>query len=184
MEPEEFEREKQLVTHWLNEFIVGLNLCPFAKKPLVNGQVRLTCITEKKRASILEKFLVELNFLDNNKATDTSLLIFPLSLGDFYQYLTVLDLCSELLETSGYEGIYQLASFHPNYLFEGEDINDASHFTNRAPFPIIHILREQSIEQVLKTYKDPENIPMDNIKKMRDLGSQYLRNTLSKMHSE
>lgn len=178
---QEFQTEKQAVSRWLQEFIVDYNLCPFAKKPLVQNKIRMSAIADKKRGKILETFFSELRLLDENQSIETTLLFFPCSLNGFYQYLEMVDLCSQLLVEQEYEGIYQLASFHPDYYFEGEDINDASHFTNRAPYPIIHIIREASIEHVLKTYKAPESIPVNNINKMRELGAAYLQRKLDSL---
>jgi hypothetical protein len=178
VEQQTYEAEILAVKHWLQEFIVGYNLCPFAKKPLVQNQIDFEIIIDKKRTIILEKFLAFVKILEETPAIETTLIIFPASLKDFYQYLETMDLCTSLLVDQGYEGVFQLASFHPDYYFEGEDESDASHFTNRAPFPIIHIIREASIEQVLKTYKNPEDIPVNNIEKMRELGVEYLQKKL------
>lgn len=177
----EFALEKQLVTNWLRQFIVGYNLCPFAKKPLVNDQIRLAICNDKKRRTITLKLLEEMRFLDTNRETETTLVIFPDAMKDFYTYLDLVDACNQLVIAEGYEGIYQLASFHPDYFFEGEEPDDASHFTNRSPYPMIHIIREDSLERVLEQYQNPEEIPQNNIKKMRELGSALLRKKLQNL---
>lgn len=184
MHPQEFQGHEEhvnVVLRWLQEYIVDYNLCPFAKKPLIQNQIRIEVVSEKKRAIILEKFFDELKRLDDNTSVETTLLVFPFSLLDFYQYLEICEFCDQLLIQQGYEGVYQLASFHPGYFFEGEESNDSSHFTNRSPYPIIHILREDSIEQVLKTYKKPEDIPVNNIALMRKLGADYLQKKLKQI---
>jgi hypothetical protein len=84
-------------------------------------------------------------------------------------------LASSLIDQGGYCGIYQLASFHPDYCFDGESRDDPANYTNRSPYPILHILRESSIEAVLKRYPQPESIPENNIAKARELGSSFLR---------
>lgn len=181
MTAKEFESHKQLVINWLQEFIVGYNLCPFAKKPLLNNQIRLAICSDKKRRAITSEILNELRYLDTHQDTETTLVIFPDALKDFFHYLEILESCNELLCNEGYEGTYQLASFHPDYYFEGEEPDDASHYTNRSPYPIIHIIREDSLERVLEQYKDPEQIPQNNIKKMRELGSAFLRKKLQNL---
>ena len=122
-----------------------------------------------------------MRYLDTHQDTETTLVIFPDTLKNFFDYLEMLEACNDLLCAEGYEGTYQLASFHPEYYFEGEAPDDASHYTNRSPYPIIHIIREDSLERVLKQYKDPEQIPQNNIEKMRELGSAFLRKKLQNL---
>lgn len=117
--------------------------------------------------------------MDNNDNIETSLLIFPESLKDFDDYLDFLEIANALMHKQGYEGIYQLASFHPHYYFEGADENDAANYTNRSPYPMLHILREASLERALLNYPDPENIPGRNIKLTRELGLDVMQKLLA-----
>jgi hypothetical protein len=91
----------------------------------------------------------------------------------------MVDLANVLIEQGGYRGIYQLATFHPDYCFEGEEESDPANYTNRSPYPILHLLRESSIEAVLKRYPAPESIPLNNIAKARELGTNYLRSLVN-----
>lgn len=174
-----FDTESGAVTRWIEDIIIGLNLCPFAKKPFIANQIQLRWAVTNKRIQVAEEVLSACQELDENPGIETTLVIFPESLKSFEYYLDALECSQQALLESEYEGIYQLASFHPEYLFEGEDFKDASHFTNRAPYPIIHIIREQSIDSVLKTYRNPEEIPQRNMELMRSLGIAYLENLFS-----
>ncbi|MEP1552769.1 DUF1415 domain-containing protein, partial [Paraglaciecola sp.] len=97
---------------------------------------------------------------------------------DFDKYLDLVDGANEFIERGGYGGLYQIATFHPDYCFDGEKSNDAANYTNRSPYPILHLLREASLEQVLKNYPNPENIPDNNITKARELGVNYFKKQL------
>jgi len=151
------------VRAWLETWVIGFNFCPFAKKPYLAGQVEIVLCQQKKRADMLALFAEQLNILANDKNKETVLLVFPYQLLQFYDYLDFLDLAQHLLTDLAYEGQFQLASFHPDYCFEGVELDDVSNFTNRAPYPIIHILRESSLEQALKYVDNPEQIPERNI---------------------
>ena len=158
--------------------IVGLNFCPFAKKEIERHTVRYSISNSTQVNDALGKFLEELALLDQQLDIQTTLLVFPLGFGDFEHYLDMLDLANSLISQGGYGGIYQLASFHPDYCFDGEDENDPANYTNRSPYPILHILRESGIEKALKRYPQPEKIPKNNIAKARELGSIFLKSLL------
>jgi hypothetical protein len=171
-------RDDEVITavkSWIDKVIVGLNFCPFAKKEMQRNTVRFAISTTTHISKALQQLLEELALLDHQPKTQTSLLIFPLGFDDFEEYLDMLEMANSLVAQGGYNGIYQLASFHPNYCFAGEDKNDPANYTNRSPYPILHILRESSIEAVLKRYPDPESIPENNIAKARELGSSFLQ---------
>jgi hypothetical protein len=105
----------------------------------------------------------------------TTILVFPSGFDNFEEYLDMLGLANLLIFQGGYGGIYQLASFHPNYCFDGEAENDPANYTNRSPYPLLHILRESSVEAALKLYPQPERIPEHNIAKARKLGAEFLQ---------
>ena len=163
------------VKSWIDKVIVGLNFCPFAKKEMERNTVRYAIFTTTHVNDALSNLLDELAILDHQQDVQTTLLIFPLGFADFEHYLDLLELVNSLISQGGYSGIYQVASFHPDYCFDGEDQNDPANYTNRSPYPILHILRESSIEAVLKRYPQPESIPQNNIAKARQLGSSYLQ---------
>jgi hypothetical protein len=163
------------VKSWIDKVIVGLNFCPFAKKEMQRNTVRYAICPTTQVKDALSHLLEELALLDQQGEIQTTLLIFPLGFVDFERYLDMLELANSLIGQGGYSGIYQVASFHPDYCFDGEDKNDAANYTNRSPYPILHILRESSIEAVLQHYPEPENIPENNIAKARELGASFLQ---------
>lgn len=175
-------RQKAIINHtrkWLSSVIIAHKLCPFAKREFDRGSIYYDVIETPETGSQLEHIIAHCAALDRDAERETSLLIFPNGLSDFNDYLDLLDLANQLLKDQGYEGVYQLASFHPKYRFAGADATDPSHYTNRSPYPMIHILREASVEAALKTYPDPQNIPTRNIQLMQDLGLQEMKTLLN-----
>ena len=164
---------------WLSTVIIGHRLCPFAKREFDLDRIYYAVIEATGLEAQLEQLILHCAALDADSNRETSLLIFPTALSDFEAYLDLLDIAQDLLKSQGYEGIYQLASFHPDYLFADVPADDASNYTNRSPYPMLHILREASVEAVLKTYPDPENIPARNIQLTQSLGVDTLRNLLT-----
>lgn len=156
---------------WLEQIVIGLNLCPFARKPLGAGQVHFAVSDSRNVETLLTDLYDELVRLDNTPAEqiDTTLLIIPEQLDDFLDYNDMLDLADGLLEQQGWEGTYQIASFHPAYQFADTAPDDRENYTNRAPYPILHILREASLDRGLASYPDPEQIPERNIATLNGL---------------
>ena len=171
----------QSVRTWLSDIIIGHNFCPFAKREFERDTIAYTVSDVHSLKDATELFLSELQKLEQDTQIETSLIIFSCAFTDFDDYLDLVEMSQVLIDKSGYGGQFQLASFHPDYYFEGEPIEDLSHFTNRAPYPILHLLREQSVERVLKTYPDPENIPQRNIDKARQLGSEYWQRVMQQL---
>lgn len=155
---------------WLSSVVIAHNLCPFAKREFETGRIHYRVIETAETESQLEQLLRQCAVLDSNLEIETSLIIFPSALQDFEDYLDLLETATALLNDHGYEGIYQLASFHPDYRFDGAAPNAPSNYTNRSPYPMLHILREASLEAALKTYAHPENIPKRNIEHADKLG--------------
>jgi hypothetical protein len=166
------------VKSWIEKVIVGLNFCPFAKKEIERNTVRYAIFPATQINDALSHLLEELALLDQLQDIQTTLLIFPQGFADFANYLDMLEMANTLIGQGGYGGIYQLASFHPDYCFDGEEQNDPANYTNRSPYPILHILRESSIEAVLERYPQPESIPENNIAKARELGSSFIKTLL------
>ena len=127
----------------------------------------------------LEQIIAQCAALDNAANRETSLLIFPRALSDFEDYLDMLEIATALLEKQGYEGVYQLASFHPKYCFAEAAPDDASNYTNRSPYPMLHILREASVEAALENFPNPENIPDRNIQLTKGLGLTVMKKLLA-----
>lgn len=161
---------------WLDEFVVGLNLCPFARPLLGADNLRIAICEDSSPEALRRAFLLELDLLQSSTEREvaTTLLTFPHALTDFDDYLEFLDRAQQLLEESGLEGLVQLASFHPQYRFEGENENAASHYSNRAPYPLIHLLREDMLSRVLDEFTDPEKIPDRNIETLGAIGAEEL----------
>ena len=166
---------------WLEEIIVGLNFCPFAKKELVSNSIHYHVSSLKQTKLALVEVIEQCRFLDEHDEFETSLVIFEPGYKSFDKYLELIDYGNDLLISSGFEGIFQLASFHPDYCFEGEAYDDAANYTNRSPYPMVHILREESLERVLKVYKNPEEIPDNNIELAREKGSDFFKQVLEKI---
>jgi len=164
--------EKQ-VFDWIQSVVVGLNLCPFAAWPLNNQQVRIAVTDAKDDATLLADIDQEVARLDESDpiTLETTLVVAPHHLASFDEYLNMLS----VLEMSGWEGVYQIASFHPDYCFEGIEPSAVENHTNRAPYPIFHLLREQSVEKALAHYDDPEQIPENNIKTLQNLSPEQLK---------
>lgn len=171
-----------VMTHtqnWLSRVVIEHKLCPFAKAEFDAGRIHYAVITAADLQSQLEHVLAACDALSADESLETSLLIFPSALLDFGDYLDVLALSEQLLEDQGYGGIFQLASFHPHYIFEGPAPDDASHYTNRSPYPVLHILREASVAAALARYPKPETIPARNIALMRRLGARAMQDLLA-----
>ena len=166
------------VKFWIEKVIVGLNFCPFAKKVMERNTLRYAIFPATQVKDALSHLLKELTLLDQLQDIQTTLLIFPQGFSNFDDFLDMLGLANTLIEQGGYGGIYQLASFHPDYCFDGEEQNDPANYTNRSPFPILHILRENSVETVLEHYPQPESIPENNIAKARELGLSFFKTLL------
>ena len=165
------------VRQWLEEVVIGLRLCPFAVAPWQQGRVRIRISDARGESALLQALYSELLLIDQEPAADleTTLLVAPLILQQFEDYNQFLDLVDGLLRQSGWEGRYQVASFHPRYCFAGNQPDDAANLTNRSPYPILHIIRESSIEDALRTFDNSEAIPANNIRRLECLGANERR---------
>ncbi len=163
---------------WIKNFIIEYNICPFARREYEKNRIRYSISESSDWGICLNQLASELERLDSDPDIETTLLIFPSSLREFDEFLDFLDLAEQVLAKCGYEGSYQLASFHPQYYFADSDADDPANYTNRSPYPMLHIIREDSIELALNHYPDPENIPKRNIELTRQMGLQKLKNLL------
>lgn len=159
---------------WIEKVVIGQQFCPFAARVYDDQQIYYQITRETEFEPALHILVEELVHLGQNSDIATSLLIFTCGFSDFEAFLDLLELGEKLLVAQGYQGEYQLASFHPHYCFQGMDSNDASNFTNRSPYPMLHILREDSLEQAIQHHKDVEQIPQRNINHARLLGKDKL----------
>lgn len=155
--------------------MVGLNLCPFAKTELINSRIRFTVTDATTEEQLLVALQAELELLNNDETIETTLLIHPKVLADFDDYNQFLNYADGLLEQMNLEGIYQIASFHPDYQFGGTHAGDAENYTNKSPYPMLHLLREASLERAIASYPNPGKIPERNIALMEEMGAEKLK---------
>ena len=163
---------------WVENVIVGLNFCPFARKELLQNTIRFAVTDVTDLEGALQQLAAEWRHLDEEGGVETTLLIFAEGFRDFEDFLQLIDFGEELLSLQGYEGTYQLAHFHPDYCFADADADDAANYTNRSPYPMLHIIREKSMAMVLDSYPDPESIPERNIELARGKGIEAMRQLL------
>lgn len=165
---------------WLEEIIIGLNFCPFAKKEWINNTIHYELSSEHKIKHALVELEKQCEYLVDHEGVETTLVIYNKGFSNFEQYLSLVDVANDMIFEQGYEGIFQLASFHPHYCFGGEDFDDAANYTNRSPYPLLHIIREVSMEKVLSVYKNPEDIPNNNIQLAREKGANFFQDALER----
>ncbi|WP_093533999.1 DUF1415 domain-containing protein [Stenotrophomonas rhizophila] len=157
---------------WLEQIVIGLNLCPFAKAVYVKDQVRFVLSDATTVEALVEELAEELVLLRDTPAEqiDTTLIVHPDVLTDFLDYNDFLDNADAAIEALDLQGILQVASFHPQYQFAGVAPDDVSNYTNRAPYPTLHLLREDSVERAVAAFPDPDVIVERNIETLDKLG--------------
>lgn len=160
------------VKTWLNQVVIGLGLCPFAKQAVDQEGVLYHICEETGSQDVLDDVKAQLEYLENNSDTETTLIILTACLQNFDDYNNFLDWVDLLILKGGWEGQFQIASFHPDYCFADVQPDSAENLTNRSPYPLLHILREQSLEKALESYPDADNIPMRNIAKVNELSDE------------
>ncbi|HDM8143214.1 TPA: DUF1415 family protein [Vibrio harveyi] len=162
------------VDQWLNDVVIGLNLCPFAAKPQRNKQIKIFVSEASQEEALLEDILLQLIELSNTEPEklETTLVVVPNMLQDFWDYNFFIDWVEGLIKQQDWEGIFQVATFHPDYCFGGAEPEDDENLTNRSPYPVFHLIREESMEKVLKHYPDPESIPDTNIARVSTLSEE------------
>lgn len=165
---------------WLERAVIGLNLCPFAKAVYVKQQVRFVLSAATSADALREELAAELALLaaTDPEQTDTTLLIHPQVLGDFLDYNDFLDQADAVVAALGLEGDIQIASFHPDYQFAGTAIDDVGNCSNRSPYPMLHLLREASVERAVAAFPDPDVIVERNIATLERLGIEGWRRLL------
>ena len=158
---------------WLERAVIGLNLCPFAKAVHVKAQVHYAVCLSEAPADILRDLDHELSALVERTASEreTTLLMIPRGFADFLEFNAFVARCHRQLRRSGLEGQIQLADFHPDYVFADAEPQDPGNFSNRAPYPTLHLLREDSIARAVEAFPDPEDIYEENIRRLRQLGA-------------
>ena len=166
------EQVLEKTRHWLEKAVIGLNLCPFAKAVYVKNQVRLVVSKARHADDLLEELDRELDLLVATPAAeiDTTLLIHATLFEDFLDFNDFLEVAEGVVDEHELEGVIQLASFHPKFQFDGTQAEDISNYTNRAPFAILHLLREDSVERALEAFPQAEAIFDQNIATLEKLG--------------
>lgn len=168
------EQVLQKTRHWLEKAVIGLNLCPFAKAVYVKNQVRLVVSKARHADDLLEELDRELDLLVATppEDLDTTLLIHATLFEDFLDFNDFLEIAEGVVDEHGLEGVVQLASFHPQFQFDGTQLDDISNYTNRAPFAIVHLLREDSVERAVEAFPEAEAIFAQNVSTLEKLGHE------------
>jgi hypothetical protein len=169
--------------HWIEKAVIGLNLCPFARAVYVKNQVRIVVSRARHLDAFLDQLDAELDLLNATppEQIDTTLLVHPTLFPDFLQFNDFLGLVDDVVTEHGLDGVIQVASFHPRFQFEGTEPDDISNATNRAPYPVLHLLREDSIERaVASDAGDADAIVERNIATLRALGHEGWQRLLDK----
>ena len=177
---ETFNRMNNYILHtksWIKEFVIGYNLCPFAAKPFEEDRIKYVLLEENDIEKLLEQTILEamdLKLSDSNDI-ETTIIIHPNVLTDFFDYIEVMDKLQNNLKIFELEGHIQLATFHPNYQFDGTQLTDAQNFTNRSPYPMIHLIKEDSVAKAISSYPDIHKIPARNMATMNRVGTLELK---------
>jgi len=169
----------QATRQWVENVVVDLNLCPFARRELVNNRVRFAVTEARTTDALLGGLQQELMKLVDDDSIETSLLIHPGVLQDFHDYNDFLAVADGLVDILELEGVIQIASFHPHYQFAGTTADAAENYTNRSPYPMLHLLREASLERAIAAYPDTDAIPQRNIERVEALGQDAMKALLA-----
>lgn len=160
---------------WLREVVIGFGFCPFAAKPFLEEKIRYRVISGQELHTHPQLVVEEVAYLQAHPEIETSLIIFEEAHQHFGSYWRMFQESEKRNKRKGFEGIFQLASFHPEYVFGDAQENDAANFTNRSPYPMIHIIREESLSKAIQYHPDPEGIPERNIAFAREKGLEFMQ---------
>jgi len=174
----------QSVKNWLQEIVIDLNLCPFAKREWQKKAIRFQVSPARAEQQLLQDLVIELALLKKEPSIETTLLIHPDVLQDFDTYNQFLSFAEQVIESMNMSGQFQIASFHPDYQFAATKPEDAQNYTNRSPYPMLHILRESSLNKAIDAHANTEQIPQENIALMNKLGAQEMVKRLQQCYYE
>ncbi|MFV2055596.1 MAG: DUF1415 domain-containing protein [Thiohalomonadales bacterium] len=163
---------------WIEQVVIGCGFCPFANSVYQKKQIRYTVAHNSDLTDCLAVLLNECVYLDTNNDVDTAFVIYTAAFAGFKDYLDAANLAEDLMLKHAYQGVYQLASFHPDYCFAQQSQHDPANYTNRSPLPMFHILRESSLDEALRSYPNPEVIPEKNVAFAREKGITYMQGLL------
>lgn len=180
MSADERDRAVAQTQAWLERFVIGLGLCPFAAAPYRQDRIAYTVCDGDSLEGVYEAFLqtLEALVLADPAECETALLIVGRGLSKFDDYLDALSVMEQAVLETGLEGVIQLASFHPDYRFQGVPEADPANCTNRSPLPMFHLIREDGLAEALASYPDPESIPERNVRRLRKLGVEGIRSIM------
>lgn len=170
------ENVLSLTKYWLESIVIGLDLCPFARIPFEQGLIRVVVCEDPDEDDQMVFFLEELEFLNQTNASDvaTTIIAYPNASDDFFAFNDFVGELEYMLEEASLAGVFQLVAFHPNFIFVDSEFEDLGNLVNRAPFPVLHILRSVEIKNAMKNPKDGEVISFNNDKKLRELSSEAI----------
>jgi len=170
----------QKTKNWIDTIVIALNFCPFAKFPFKQEKIDYKVDFSNQLETHLETLNYALNELNENQSIETTLITYPLDFEKFEVYLDFVYIANQFLADSGYEGIFQIASFHPSYQFAQTSLHDPANFTNRSPYPMVHLLRESSVEKARFEHSNIDEIPQNNIQKAQELGHDFFQDFMDK----
>lgn len=167
---------------WLEGLVIGLNLCPFAQRVIDDNSLHIAVCDGDDEPEWVAELLRQLDFIwqSDENTVATSLLVFSQGLKDFEEFWDFVGLAEELLTEAGLEGHIQLASFHPEYCFEGVSPDHPGNYTNRSPYPTLHFIREQQLSAALQSFSHPEKIPEQNVQRLTEMGVPEIRKLMAK----
>ena len=163
------------VENWLDMVVIDLELCPFAERERIRQSIRFVATEAISVQDLVKDLHTELNILLNDDDVETTLLIHPLVLSEFYAFNDFLAITDILLEELNLTGIFQIASFHPKYEFEHSGPDDVENYTNRSPYPMLHLIREESLERAIASHPDIRSVPSRNCALMREMGLEKMK---------
>lgn len=164
---------------WITDVVVACNFCPFAAREVKRGSIYYEVLHGADPESTIAAALNIMQLLDEDPSIETALIILPGSFENFDDYLDLVATAEGLLDENDYEGVYQVASFHPLYLFAGSTADDASNYTNRSPYPMLHFLREESVSKAVDGHPGIDDVPYNNIQYAREKGLTYMQQLLA-----
>lgn len=174
----------QRMQRWVENFIVDLNVCPFAKREVIKNSIRYAESMDTDDNTVFDLLSNELTKLCNHTEIETTILLLPRLDSDFEAFLNVAGFAQQIIQLQGLNGQFQVAHFHPQYQFTGAAVNDPANYTNRAPHAALHLLREASVERAIRGYKNADEIPEHNIQRLRELGLDDMQCRFNKLFAD
>ena len=165
---------------WIADVVIGCNFCPFAAKEVKRNTILYEVNFAEQQKEILQNLFSLFIKMDDDKNVETAILILPNGFKVFTNYLDLVEDAENFLAKENYEGVYQLASFHPQYLFAGSNDSDPANYTNRSPYPMLHILREESLSKAIDNHPNVDDIPQNNIDFANAKGLNFMKGLLEK----